>query len=208
MLFFSPYFGRLNLYHQDSLWAAEDIDAVFDQDPQRVCILQGPVAVKWSVKKDEPIKELLGNINDSLIQRLLERKYGGDLSKVPTAAYLASFPNPTLAELPGVACMETEGVVTFQILSRLPETSEWLEALAGPNLSWRHALISSNIIVQGTAYIDNPLRRILAPRLGQKIVVDMKAPRQSLTVYGAARSYGDHIPNFKALEIPVSTWLT
>jgi len=37
---------------QDSLWAAEDIDAVFDQDPQRVCILQGPVVAKWSVVKD------------------------------------------------------------------------------------------------------------------------------------------------------------
>jgi hypothetical protein len=56
----------------------EDIEAVFDQDP-RVCILQGPVAAtrKWSIVKDEPVKDLLGNINKALIQRLPERNYGG-----------------------------------------------------------------------------------------------------------------------------------
>src|SRR6266849_8870584 len=31
---------------QDSLWAAENIEAVFDQDPQCICILQGPITVK------------------------------------------------------------------------------------------------------------------------------------------------------------------
>jgi fatty acid synthase subunit alpha, fungi type/fatty acid synthase subunit beta, fungi type len=54
-----------------------------------VCILQGPVAAKWSMVKDEPVKDLLGNINKALIQRLLERKYGGDKSAVPTIDYLA-----------------------------------------------------------------------------------------------------------------------
>ena len=56
-----------------------------------MCILQGPVAAKWSMVKDEPVKELLGKINNlkALIQRLLERKYGGDKSAVPTIDYLA-----------------------------------------------------------------------------------------------------------------------
>ncbi|KAG1876145.1 hypothetical protein C8R48DRAFT_768989 [Suillus tomentosus] len=40
--------------------------AVFNQDPQRVCILQGPAAVKYSTVKDEPIKDLLGNITSCL----------------------------------------------------------------------------------------------------------------------------------------------
>ncbi|KAL1671001.1 hypothetical protein EV122DRAFT_256786 [Schizophyllum commune] len=46
-------------FMKDSLWpaedvshrAAEDVDAAFDQEPQRVCILQGPVTVKWSKVK-------------------------------------------------------------------------------------------------------------------------------------------------------------
>ena len=56
--------------------------------------------------------------------------------------------------------------------------------------------------MQGTSYIYNPLRRILAPRAGQKIVVKYSGSTPaSITMYGAARSYGDHIPGFKALEI-------
>jgi len=39
--------------------------------------------------KDEPVKDLLGNVNKDFIQRLLEREYGGDKSAVPTIDYLA-----------------------------------------------------------------------------------------------------------------------
>ena len=60
----------------------------------------------------------------------------------------------------------------------------------------------SNIIVQGTSYIDNLLHRILAPRAGQKIVVRYSGSTPaSITVYGAARLYGNHIQGSKALEI-------
>jgi fatty acid synthase subunit alpha, fungi type len=66
------------------------------------------------------------------------------------------------------------------------------------------ALISSPTVVQDTLYVNNALRRILVPRAGQKVVVKyvgslpMSVTR---TVYGAARSYGEHIPTFKALNI-------
>ena len=82
-------------FKKDSLWAAEDIEAVFDQDPQRVCILQGPVAVRHSKVKDEPIKELLGNNNPSLMKRLLETRYSGDESKIPVVDYLSVTPTST-----------------------------------------------------------------------------------------------------------------
>ena len=70
-------------------------------------ILQGPVAAKWSIVKDEPVKDL-GNINKMLIKRLLERKYGGDELAVPTIDYLAVAPqvatyqcySPTCQHLP------------------------------------------------------------------------------------------------------------
>ena len=54
---------------QDSLWAAEDIDAIFDQDPQRVAILQGPVAVKHARVANRPIKEILGGIEDYIVKK-------------------------------------------------------------------------------------------------------------------------------------------
>ncbi|KAG8939220.1 3-oxoacyl-[acyl-carrier-protein] synthase [Tulasnella sp. 424] len=56
---------------RDLLWAAEDIAAVFDQDPQRVCTIQGPIAAKYCTRADEPISELLGNIEAGLIKRIL-----------------------------------------------------------------------------------------------------------------------------------------
>ncbi|KNZ81816.1 Fatty acid synthase subunit alpha [Termitomyces sp. J132] len=187
-------------FKKDSLWAAEDIEAVFDQDPQRVCILQGPVAVKGSVVKDEPIKDLLGNINNALIQRLLERKYNNDVSTIPSIDYLGAQPAPLPQSLPSVSRTGSASSLTYEISSTVPETAAWLETLAGPTLSWLRALVASPTIVQGTSYIDNPLRRVLAPRPGQKVVVTPT----SVTFYGAARSYGPHKDDFKAVEINYS----
>ena len=60
-------------FYQDSLWAAEDINAVFDQYPRRVAILQGTtVAVKHARVANRPIKEMLGGVEDYIIKRLLE----------------------------------------------------------------------------------------------------------------------------------------
>ena len=57
--------------------------------------------------KDEPIKDL-GNI-----KRLLERKYGGDKSTVPTIDYLAVQSKAVLKTLPGVTRTEVGNLVTF-----------------------------------------------------------------------------------------------
>ncbi|KAF8632253.1 hypothetical protein AX15_002000 [Amanita polypyramis BW_CC] len=189
-------------FKKDSLWAAEDIDAVFDQDPERVCILQGPVATKGSIVKDEPIKDLLGNINSSLIERLLERRYDGDIKAVPAVDYLSVQPTVP-SEIPsGVIRSTREGEITYEIGTAVPASAQWLEILAGPRLSWLRALITSKIIVQGKAYIDNPLCRVLSPRSGQKAVVEHKGSIPSrLTIYGAARSFGVHITDFKAIDI-------
>ncbi|KAK7690523.1 hypothetical protein QCA50_005621 [Cerrena zonata] len=191
-------------FKKDSLWAAEDIEAVFDQDPQRVCILQGPVAVKHSKVKDEPIKDLLGNITNLLAQRLLERLYNGDASKVPTVDYLGARPSPlseaTVAAL-GVERTMTETQITYTIGSSVPETSVWLETLAGPRLDWLRAFLITPAIVRGTAYIDNPLRRLFAPRTSQKVVIDLEdGLPTSISLFGAARSYGAHKSDFKVVE--------
>ena len=73
---------------------------MFDQDPQRVAILQGPVAVRHSIKKDEPIKEMLDNVVSGLTAKILERFYGGDESNIPAIDYLGVKP-PPVPSLPG-----------------------------------------------------------------------------------------------------------
>ena len=152
--------------------------------------------------KDEPVKDLLGNINEALIPRLLERKYGGDKSAVPTIDYLAVQSKAVPKTLPGVTRTEVGNLVTFRFGSELPETESWYQSLAGSELNWLFGLISSPTVVQGTSYVDNALRRILVPRAGQKVVVKYAGSLPlSVTVYGAARSYGEHVPSFKALSI-------
>jgi fatty acid synthase subunit alpha len=174
---------------------------VFDEDPERVCILQGPVAVKGSVVKDEPIKDMLGNVNSSLISKLLESRYGGDESAIPTVEYLAAEPfvPPTL---PNVNRYQRGSDLVYQFGSTLPSVEDWLATLGGSELNWLHALVTSETIVQGRSYIDNPVRRLLAPRPNQRVVVSYEHSLPvAVTTYGAARSYGTHIPGFKAVEI-------
>jgi fatty acid synthase subunit alpha, fungi type len=158
-----------------------------------------------STIKDEPIKDLLDNMHSSLVQRLIERRYGGDASKIPTIDYLGSGPVaiPREAVLPtSVKSEATETYISYMLDNPVPESSSWLEVLAGPQIGWLRALICSPIIVQGTSFIDNPIRRLLSPRSGQKIVVGLAGLLpSSMTVYGAARSYGTHKPDFKAVEI-------
>lgn len=84
----------------------------------------------------------------------------------------------------------------------LPPVSEWMEILSGPEASWLRAALTSTNVIQGGSYVDNPMRRIFAPRRGQVVSIKTKdeAPYQ-ITVYGGARSYGIHDPNFKAVEL-------
>ncbi|KAI0685962.1 fatty acid synthase [Cytidiella melzeri] len=192
-------------FKKDSLWAAEDIEAVFDQDPQRVCILQGPVAVKHSVIKDEPIKDLLGNITSRLAQKLLDRLYGGDVAKVPTLDYLGSKPVALSGEVIsrlGVHQSVSVNEIVYNVGNSIPDTSLWLETLAGPHLHWLRALLTTSITVQGSAYIDNPFRRLFAPRKGQRAVISLENGLPvSISLFGSARSHGLHKKDFKAVEV-------
>lgn len=163
--------------------------------------MQGPVAVKHSTVKDEPIKDLLGNVASGLIKKLLDSKYGGDASKVPTVDYLGA--QPELPTLP--PCIVREGgdeEAVFTIDQTLPAPSVWVETLAGPKLNWLRALLTSVTVVQGNAYVDNPLRRLFAPRVNHKVVVRSSGGEPvSVTLYGAARSYGEHKSDFKGAEV-------
>lgn len=169
-----------------------------------MCILQGPMAVRHSKVKDEPIKDLLGNITSMLVKKLLDRLYGGDASKVPVVDYLGAKPVALPENIPailGVQRTMSPKQIVYQVGSTVPETASWLETLAGPRLDWLRALLISPTILQGTAYIDNPLRRLFAPRAGQRAVIDLKNGLPvTLSLYGAARSHSEHKPDFKAVE--------
>ncbi|KZW02887.1 fatty acid synthase [Exidia glandulosa HHB12029] len=188
-------------FKKDSLWQSEDIEAVFDQDPQRVCILQGPVAVKHCTVVDEPIADLFGNIQASLVKSILDRFYGGVEANVPTADYLGARVSATAAALTGVEVESTEDKTTFKVTAA-PETSAWLDALAGPSSGWLRAFLSTPNVIQGQSYVPNPMKRLFAPRAGQEVVVSRTNGSPSkVEVFGAIRSYGPSSSSFKAIEV-------
>jgi fatty acid synthase subunit beta len=189
-------------FKKDSLWAAEDIDAVFDQDPQRVCILQGPVAVKHSNVVDEPVKEMLGSVEDLLAQKLLHRYYAGSESNVPTVDYIGAKPASSVPVLPGVQSSSTESSRSYAIGNVVPDKAEWIEAIAGKDVSWLRAALTCVNVVQGTQYISNPFKRLFTPRPNQRVeIASENGLVTSVRVYGGARSYGPHPTDFLALEL-------
>ena len=93
-------------------------------------------------------------------------------------------------------------MMTYKIGSPVPDPSQWLELLAGSSPNWLRALLTSSTIVQGSSYIDSPIRRVFTPRSSQTVVVqDDKGSPSSVTVYGGARSFGLHKADFKAVEV-------
>ena len=60
--------GELGVWmKKDSLWYSEELDAVPNRDPGRVCVLHGPVAARFSTNVEEPIASILGNIHNGYI---------------------------------------------------------------------------------------------------------------------------------------------
>jgi len=143
---------------------------------------------------------MLGDIEDGLIQKILETAYGGDESQVPTVGYIGgSAPRTTsICVENGVQVQQTDNVFEYQIGSQIPDFASWLECISGPSVGWLRALLTTPVVVQQQSFIDNPLKRLFAPRKGQKVVVNHS--EATISLYGAARSFGPHPADFKAAE--------
>ncbi|KAI1414020.1 fatty acid synthase beta subunit [Hypoxylon sp. FL1857] len=171
-----PFVPRLDedfevWFKKDSLWQSEDLDAVVDQDVGRVCILHGPVAAKYSITTEESIKEILDRVHEGHIKKLIHDVYGGDEEKIPTIEYfgdkMVGVTRDTRRTLEGVAISETSNETRLFIPgSTLPNQDEWMQLLAGRGATWRRALFTADIIVQGHRFEANPLRRLLSPSRG------------------------------------------
>ncbi|KAF8295330.1 hypothetical protein DL93DRAFT_2103254 [Clavulina sp. PMI_390] len=175
---------------KDSLWAAQDIDAVFDQDPQRVAIRRGPVAIKHARVAIQPIKDMLGGVVQCAIKKLPETQQGGDSASVLDLAISYAID------------VSTSGNKTvYKIGSSLPPTEEWLETLAGLKMHWLSAVLRSENIVQAGEHVSNPLRRLFAPRKGQTVIAtsSTNGVRTSVSLYGSAHSFGVHHSTLEAV---------
>ncbi|KAJ2398450.1 fatty acid synthase alpha subunit Lsd1 [Coemansia sp. RSA 2603] len=185
-------------FKKDSLCQAEDVDAVPGQDVGRVCILQGPVAVRYATKVNEPVKDILDGIYHGQIAALLDKYYEGDESKVPTVSYLGN--NPVARAVPAhvrVEVSDTERVFTVpRTKAQVPETDAWLETLAGSELNWLRAFLMSPTVSQDRKYTSNVIQRVLRPRPGQVVKMSLRDGRpQAVEVIDAS--------GFKALDFHI-----
>lgn len=167
-------------FKKDSLWQSEDLGAVIDKDVGRTCILQGPMAAKHATKVDEPVKDILDGIHDGHIESLTRDLYDGDVSRIPTVEYFGG--KLIESEIP----FDVEGLTVSVDVNKnmyrlsgspsvqLPSLDSWISLLAGPNRNWRHALLQSDVIVQGQKYQTNPIKNIFAPARG--LFVEIRNP--------------------------------
>ncbi|CCG83263.1 putative Fatty acid synthase beta subunit [Taphrina deformans PYCC 5710] len=189
-------------FKKDSLWQSEDVEAVVGQDVGRVAILQGPMAVKHSTKVNQPIQEILDDIHEKHITMLTDKYYKSDADSIPVIEYFGGAASKVDDSSP-VAKMKpaTKSLYTFPAASSgedLPETEKWLQLLAGPSYSWRRALLTSDIVLQGSSFQTNPLRRIFAPRFDTQFVVDETDGIKNSTVTVFDRRHGKYVPAAKA----------
>uniref|UniRef100_K3WEQ6 Fatty acid synthase subunit alpha n=1 Tax=Globisporangium ultimum (strain ATCC 200006 / CBS 805.95 / DAOM BR144) TaxID=431595 RepID=K3WEQ6_GLOUD len=154
-------------FKKDSLWYSEDLDAVPERDAQRVCILQGPVAVRYSTVVNEPVASILGGIADGFIKVASE-------SGARSATSIASVQKP--AEVSGFPVVENDGSFNVTVpadVSALPSASDWLAGLHSLTIDneWLSSLISSEFVVESKKWIANPIRDLLKPQPNQTVSV-------------------------------------
>jgi len=164
-------------FKKDSLWQSEDLDAVVDQDVGRTCILQGPTAAKYSNQIDEPIKDILDGIHEDHITGLVKDFYGGDESTIPVVEYFGGqiIPSGEGIEIDALTVSKDASKTTFKLSSatsaRLPDVDTWMHILAGKAYSWRYALFTTEVFIQGQRFQTNPMRRIMAPVRGMQVEI-------------------------------------
>ncbi|KAL8729147.1 MAG: hypothetical protein Q9181_005099 [Wetmoreana brouardii] len=175
-------------FKKDSLWQSEDLEAVVDQDVGRTCILQGPTAVKYSNTVDEPIKEILDGIHNDHIKGLIQDVYRGKESSVPVIEYFGGqliLDDEKEAENDSVTKSADANRISYRLSSApnapMPELEAWLHQLAGKAYSWRYALFTTEVFVQGQQFQTNPIKRIFAPHPGMLVeIIHPKEPRSTI----------------------------
>lgn len=163
-------------FKKDSLFQCQNLDFVPDRDIQRTCILHGPVAAQYTNKVNEPIKTMLDGINDGLIDKLLAQYYGGDAASVPSQEYFGAQIAPA-QPAKDVTVTETQDKIVYKIGAAVPDSDNWVSVLAGSVKNWRYAFLTSKFFVQGTNYINNPVKPLLEPFSGA--VFEVVSPNDS-----------------------------
>ena len=165
-------------FKKDSLWQSEDLEAVVDQDVGRTCILQGPTAAKYSNTIDEPIKDILDKIHNDHIKGLTRDVYGEKESTIPVIEYFGGqllLDDALDEDANGITSSQDDERISYRLSSApnatLPDLEAWMHLLAGKAYSWRYAMFTTEVFVQGQRFQTNPFQRIFAPTKGMLVEI-------------------------------------
>ncbi|KAI8628002.1 enoyl reductase domain of FAS1 [Xylariaceae sp. FL1651] len=157
-------------FKKDSLWQSEDLDAVVDQDPERVCILQSPVSVRYSTRDDQSSKEILDEIHGDLVSRMRGMEERIDHTKPRPIVTAASH-----TTLQPIIVDQMEDSVVCRLLpgQDLPSQETWVECLKPYTSASILGLIQEESLfeMESKRCRPNPCRRIFAPQYGYSLIL-------------------------------------
>ena len=181
-------------FKKDSLWQSEDVDAVTGRDAQRVCIIQGPVAVRHSSNVDEPCQKILDGILFPLIDLFCSEKDAEELAVSESSHHvncLHDIASLRTLSLGGVVIEQSEGRTSLKFPSSgpLPGTQIFLAYLQEITRDWARACLTEPVIIQGSKRRPNPVHAAISPQYGHTVTIFYNN-RRDITSFALVRSSG------------------
>ncbi|RYC64520.1 hypothetical protein CHU98_g1678 [Xylaria longipes] len=158
-------------FKKDSLWQSEDLDAVLGQDPERICILQSPVSVRYSTRDDQSAKDILDEIHGDLVammRGMIEYNIRPNPRSALTSTSSLASPDIIIDQMEShIVCKPSPG-------NDLPSQDTWIEHLKPHVSSSILALVREETLFESASKRcrPNPFRRIFAPQHGYSLVID------------------------------------
>lgn len=186
-------------FKKDSLWQSEDIDAVLGRDPQRTCIIQGPVAVQHCKSVGETSQDILDGIQTALIQRLAKNNYEIDEHVPGTKNLTRKF--GTSLYFQGVHTETSRGQLTlaFPSVGPLPDAQKFWEELRNMTHGWAQACLTDRTIQQGSQRRPNPIQAAFSPDRDSIVTIKYSAEERIEAVSLKTKS-GRMVMQLKSLD--------
>lgn len=163
-------------FKKDTLWQAEDVEAVKEQDVQRVCVIQGPVAARHSKSCDESAKAILDGICQEHVQLL--QQHADSQPRIESEPIMMK--EATLNGFQSVKVTEDRLTRRYELLKgdKLPETGLLIDHMIGPIRSWARSCFMDRWVFRGTSCVENPIRAAFSPQGGD--VVEVRFTKDSI----------------------------
>ena len=159
-------------FKKDSLWQMEDMDAVIDQDPQRVCIIHGPVAARHSVTVTESAADILDRISNDLIDSLSLLVPDHETTDFnPTRHLLDQSSSDELHFVESVT-HTAHKVYRFRSRTTKIERDLLLRQFFAGDKQWAGACLTDKHVSRGGKRLSNPIRTAFVPVAGDILTVN------------------------------------